>query len=210
MRFTLSNHRASLDAGVAFCYVSGVFGPAWLRWSLDHGETRDEKMKIIGASRSGCEVLLGLVAVVGVLSGLVFFLNDCRWNDPVLLLIIGSALGVVFCLSRIFGWSVLLGYTREAATRITGSIFTVLAVAAPLAGSLVGALYSHRRHGWESAEQSLVHFFEYAGILALGMAAGVMLAAIAFFRRERDRWLAVFGVILVWPLIPLLRYVFFW
>ncbi len=167
-------------------------------------------MKVFGASRRGCEVLLGLVAIVGVLSGLDFFLNDCRWNDPVLLLIISSALGVVFCLSRIFGWSVLLGYCREAATSIAGSAFAVLALVAPLAGWLVGNLYSRRQHGYESAEQSLGHLFEYAGIFWLGMAAGVMLAAIAFFRKERGRWLAVAGVMLDWPLSVLLSYVFFW
>ena len=83
--------------------------------------TRNEKMKVLGASRGGCEVILGLVAIVGVLSGFDFFLNDCRWDDPVLLLIIGSVLVMVFCLARIFGWSVL----RQATTRILRSMFAV-------------------------------------------------------------------------------------
>ena len=167
-------------------------------------------MRVFGASTRGCEMLLGLLTIVGALSVYDFFLNDCRWNDPVLLLIGSSALGMVFCLYQIVGGSALLSYFSQVAARIRGSIFGVLAVAAPLAGWLGGNLYSRRPHGYESGEQHLGHLFEYAGIFCLGIGVAAVLALIAFFRRERGRWLAVLGIIIEWPLSNYLNHVVFW
>jgi hypothetical protein len=141
-------------------------------------------MKIFETSRRGFEVLLALLTIVGALSAFDFFLSGSHWNDPVLLLLCGSAAAVVFCLERIFGRSVLLRLCATAAGTITSSLFGFLAVATPLVGWLVAVLYSQRRVRWyESGEGRLVHFFEYAGILELGCAA--LLASIALFRRER-------------------------
>ena len=168
-------------------------------------------MKIFGTSRRGFEVLLGLLTIVGALSVFDFFLSGCRWNDPVLLLLCGSAAGVAVCLERLFGRSVLLSYVQQAADTVTRSLFGFLAVAAPLVGWLVAILYSQRRvRGYESGEGRLVHFFEYAGIVELGFVVAALLASIGLFRRERGRWLVPLGIILDWPITMCFNYIFFW
>ena len=70
------------------------------------------------------------------------------------------------------------------------------AVVIPFIGFFLGRCISSRPHGHESGEASLIHFFQFAGVFALGFAIALVLALSAVLRRERYRWFLLPALIL--------------
>jgi len=91
-----------------------------------------------------------------------------------------------------------------------GPTYGMVAIAVPLLGSLVGAIYAQRPHRHESAEENLGHLFEWSGIFLLGFAAAAVLLGVGFIRREKYRWLALLFILLDWPMGVMLANLVFW
>ncbi len=101
-------------------------------------------------------------------------------------------------------------HTKSDPVKARIPICGLIAVVTPLLGWFVGNAYTHRRHGNESGEASLIHMFELAGVVWIGLGIAGVLVIVAFRRRERYRWLALLGFILDWPIGAYLNQVGFW
>ena len=158
---------------------------------------RPGEMKSFGASTRGYGAVLGLLTIVWALSVYDFFLNDCQWNDPVLLLTGGCVLAVLFCLYHMLEpqrtslgarvWPVLVLWTVFLAwlACLTGSAREVIrAVPLFFVGWTFAVPFLARRVGWSSWLLPCVSW-----VLPVGLTAGLILV------RRRSAYLCLYMVL---------------
>src|SRR5882757_4681300 len=83
-------------------------------------------------------------------------------------------------------------------------IFGVISVILPFLGYFTAISVSSRRHGYESGEASMIHYYQFCGVLMIGFTVAGLFALIACIRRERYCWFTLAGLVLDYLIIRLL------